>query len=87
MTHKEFKKKNFENYKFKVLNCLIHNSEISIETQAQINNCKNKSSIVDFIEKNLNKDQITILKNNKIEPFFKNNNYIKILYNPMGNKK
>lgn len=87
MTHKELKKKNFENYKFKVLNCLIHNSKISLETQVEINNCKNKSSIVNFIENNLSKEQIVILKNHKIEPFFKNNSYVKILSNPMGNKK
>jgi hypothetical protein len=87
MTHRELKQKNFENYKFKVLNCLIHKTNLSKNNQSVINNCKNKTLIIEFVNSKLDKEHILALKESKIKPFYKGISNTRILYTPMGNKR
>jgi len=81
------KKSKFINYRLKVINCLVHNSNLPIEKQKHIYSIQNKSLLIEYINKNLSKEEIATLKKSKIEPFFNNASFTKIIFNPMGNKR
>jgi hypothetical protein len=81
------KKSKFINYRLKVINCLVHNSNLPIEKQKHIYSIQNKNLLIEYINKNLSKEEIATLKKSKIEPFFNQTSFTKIIYNPMGNKR
>lgn len=84
---KKNKSKNFKDYKLKIINGLVHESDISSKQQQEIFDFENRKELVEYLDKALSSYEKGVLKKLKIPPFHKGNSYLKIIPTPMGNKR